>query len=185
MCSIVTGGFMSRMLGIVAALVLGLAALAQAEEKGWTVLFRADDPKLWWKDAGDLKADNGFSTKTAPANVQFLRLRRMDTKETIIIPMRNEVLNKSQPVGDSSDLWFTGSVGTRDPDDSDKKILGVARVSWPATKKSEHLVRRHPKKRLAGYRGWGFSREAGEDSWKQTYSWAGESISKTVFEIAV
>src|SRR5687768_9509475 len=99
-----SGGVMRWIFGLFVAALLGVASAAQAEESGWTVIFRADDPGLWWRDAGDVNAANGYATKNVPANVQFLRLRRIDSKAAIIVPMRNELLNKSQPLVGSEDV---------------------------------------------------------------------------------
>jgi hypothetical protein len=177
------GGVMAIVRALVATVLL-TATVARAQEAEWTVILRGDTPKNWCKDVGNPNDANGYAVKTAPAGVQFLRVRRMDTKEAVIIPMTNTLLTVSQPIGGNKDFWWTGAVNTRGPDNDEKKILGIANVKWPAMKRGQHLVRRSSK-HSQGWRGWGFSREAGGASDAQTYSWAGNPIEKTVFEVAV
>jgi hypothetical protein len=155
-----------------------------SDEAGWVVLFRADDSLIWNKDVGDASAANGFAMKVdrAPQKVKFLRFKRIDSGEAVIVPIKRDQLTVSESVAEDL-VWSAGSQ-VRGPQGAKNKLLGIAKKSWSATKAGEHLVMREPNQMNRGSRGWGFSKEAGQES-AQTYSWAGGPIAKTVFEIAV
>jgi hypothetical protein len=173
--------------GLVAAMLAGLYipshAQAQADVAGWTVIFRSDDPLLWDKNAGDPSTANGYAVKLekAPAKIRFVRLRRMDTQDGVIVRVTRDQLDQRTTI--DADFIWAGGAAVRGPEGRKNKLLGIARQSW-TTEKGQHLVARVPGKLDTGYRGWGFSKAANNNP-DQTYSWAGESIDKTVFEIAV
>src|SRR5262245_5630548 len=59
----------------------------------WTILFRADDPSVWDKDAQGAKGEQiAIPLKFAPATFRYLRLRRMDTREALILPLTPDQL---------------------------------------------------------------------------------------------
>jgi hypothetical protein len=149
----------------------------------WTVIFRGDDPKSWNTDSGDESADNGFAIalKSAPKTVHYLRLKRMDSGDAVIVAITRLQLGRSG--GIQGDLIWTGNSGVRGPADNQCRLLGIARKSWP-TGDGDLLVNRARGEADKGYRGWGFSKAASSDT-TQTYSWNGDPIGKTIFEIAV
>lgn len=183
-----------RRLGVAAAVALVALAASQFARSaptsrptgdGWTVLFRADDPLLWGKDAGNPADSKGFARHlgAAPADMKFARLTRLDTGDVVIVPLTLAQLDENAAVGGEL-MWSAGSK-VRGKADRKNKLLGIARRDWSAAIKNEHLVARTPGKMDTGYRGWGFSKEARTTDQVQTYTWAGEPIGKTVFEIAV
>ncbi len=157
---------------------------SSAASKGdWVVLFRSDDPMIWNQEAGKPSDANGFATHVdkAPGDTQFLRLKRMDTGEAVIIPMQKGQISRANSISDN--IWWIVTIH-RGPAGNGNKLLGISRNDWPTDQKTQQLVRRADRKMDKGYRGWGFSKAASPDQ-AQTYSWAGESIDKTIFEIAV
>lgn len=175
-----------RTLGIPLAfvwLLLGPWSLI-AHAADWTVIFRASDPKLWNTDAGDSSTDDGYAIKLteAPDGIHYLRLKRLDTSDAVIIPLKNVQLGRSISI--ESDIVWIGNSRVRGTGDAQNRLLGIARKSWPTKDQDDHLIARPRGKLDSGYRGWGFSKAASSDQ-SQTYSWEGEPIDKTVFEIAV
>lgn len=160
----------------------GVAANPNKPDKGgeerWTVLFRSDDPRRWNMDSDG--QDYAIALKRAPAVIHHLRLRRMDTKEMLILPLSRAQLNKStQPVGAKGYSWN-----------------GTAKEEWGG----RHLgIAQGPRMPFAiprgtivvlndGWDGWagsGFGHQAFNDNTGQYYSWKGQQIPRTVFEIAV
>jgi hypothetical protein len=163
--------------------LLGSSSIV-ARAAQWTVIFRSSDPKLWNTDAGDSSKADGFATAldSAPQNVRYLKLERMDNGETVIVSIARKQLRKSDNLDDDL-IWF-GGASIRGPAGNRNRLLGLARKSWATSDAQDHLVARAPGKLNVGYRGWGFSKAASGDP-TQTYSWAGSPISKTVFEISV
>lgn len=137
----------------------------------WRVLFRGDEPSRWNHPALTPRNRSGFAAdveSTAPADTAFLRLRRMDTGEAVIIALKKEDLFKQTATWCGS-AWV-GYGGTH---------LGIKN---PKLKKLENgLVDID-----ANYQGWGFGHimYALEEA-ARGYSWGGIKIEKTVFEIAV
>jgi hypothetical protein len=150
-----------------------------ADAAGWTVLFRADDPALWNQDVGNPDMTNGFAAAidklTTP--IQYLRLRRLDTGESLIIPITKAALASGGPINGVME-WSAGTQTWRGA-----RLLGIAQQAAPAAKPGELLVYRDALLD-GGYRGWGFAKAVGAD-FQQAYSWNGTPIDKTIFEIAV
>ncbi len=64
----------------------------------WTVLFRSDDPRVWDTDSKGEKF--AIPLKKAPTVIHYLRLRRMDTGQFLIVGMTRNLLHKgTQPDG--------------------------------------------------------------------------------------
>jgi hypothetical protein len=152
------------------------AARARARVPGqgcsrWIVLLRSDDPSVWTHPAGTPADRNGFGADadtSVPDDIAFLRLRRMDTGEFVVIPMKKQDLRKNIPIWCGS-AW-EGYGGTH---------LGIKN---PKTQRVEAgLVDMD-----AHYQGWGFGHVmyASGDA-AHGYAWAGVTIRKTIFEIAV
>jgi hypothetical protein len=137
----------------------------------WTVLLRSDDPSLWNNPAGTMADRSGFSANldtSVSADITYLRLRRMDTGDAVFIAMKKDDLLKQMPNWCGS-AWV-GYGGTH---------LGVKN---PNLKKLEKgLVDID-----ANYLGWGFGHIMYvPEGIGHGYAWAGVTLSKTVFEIAV
>jgi Arc/MetJ-type ribon-helix-helix transcriptional regulator len=146
-------------------------ALVQAGTRvRWIVLLRSDDPSIWNHPAGRPTDDNSYAADvgSAPPETTFLRIRRMDTGDAVIIPMKQEDLLKMTPTwcGTAWTGYGGTHVGIKDP--SKKKVeKGLVDID-------------------ANYQGWGFGHVmyVPEES-AHGYAWAGTTIDKTVFEISV
>ncbi len=163
--------------------VLSLTSRGLGAVGDWTVVFRADDSALWRHGAGDASAENGFamSAEKMPEKPTFVRMKRMDTGDYVIIAMKQKLDSTGTVDGD---LHWTGNASVRHGATASNVLLGISRGSWPTTQKSDELVQRAQGRMDSGYRGWGFSKSA-FPSQAQNWSWAGQPIDKTVFEIAV
>jgi hypothetical protein len=168
--------------GIWFVIALAFAPMV-AVAANWAVVFRADDPKLWNTDAGDLSDDNGFSINLddAPENIRFLRLTRKDNGQSVIVAIQRKQLHINARLGE--DWMWIGGAKARGPEGNKNRLLGIARRSWKTASDKDHLVYRLGGLD-SGLKGWGFSKQATTQP-DQTYSWEGEPIQKTVFEIAV
>jgi serine/threonine protein kinase len=146
--------------------------------KGWTVLFRADDPNVWNTVSNGEKY--AIPLHKAPARIRYLRLRRMDTRETLIVPMSRAQLDRAtEPVGAGGYAWN-----------------GTAKLEWGG----RHLgIAQGPRLKFPIKRGliavfnvgWdvfvgsGFGHQCFNDNTGQYFCWRGQQIKRTVFEIAV
>jgi hypothetical protein len=140
-------------------------------ESGWTILFQSSNPLLWDIDCSN--ADSySVRVECAPRDCKYLRVKRMDTGDFIIIPT-----NYQSVAGNSwhSLAWFRG----------DKRInrqacnLGVV--------DEKHVVP-DGNPFMAGegnghHSGWGFGESGSEE--KQTWQWDSQQLDATVIEISV
>ncbi|HYO11149.1 MAG TPA: S16 family serine protease [Tepidisphaeraceae bacterium] len=166
-----------------AATAPSTAPAPAAGADGWAPIFRGDDSKIWDSDTGDPSLASGYAIHLdrAPPDMKYLRLKRMDTSEAVIIPLPKEHLRRSLGVGDH--VWSGQNEIYRVGADSNR-LLGIARRAWRTRRTGDQLIRGLAHRRDAGWRGWGFSKPAGSSE-AQGYSWNGEPIDKVVFEIAV
>jgi hypothetical protein len=73
----------------------------------WTVLFRSDDPTAWDTDSASPRF--AIPLSRAPDTTQYLRLRRMDTGDALIVPLaRNQLHTAPQPVP-TRGAWWNGT----------------------------------------------------------------------------
>lgn len=160
-----------------------LPARADGDQSDWVVLFRADNPMLWNTQAGDPSAENGFAMplSNAPSGARYLRLKRTDSGDAVIIAVDRSQMGRIAEL--ENEFYWVGGAIVRGKG-VQNKLLGISRQSWPTDDPQQQLVSRGRKDLNRGYRGWGFSKAANKDQ-TQTYSWNGEAIEKTVFEIAV
>ena len=73
--------------------------------RGWQVLFRSDDPTIWNTDSPD---DKRFAIPIARADkrVRYLRLKRMDTGEILIVPItHSSLLQAPKTMGKQGHVW--------------------------------------------------------------------------------
>ena len=78
---------------------------AEIIPESWrTVLFRSSDPNLWNTNTNE---DKRFAipVNKAPKEIRYLRLKRMDTGEAIIVPISHNQLTRSARVGEQSSFW--------------------------------------------------------------------------------
>jgi hypothetical protein len=146
----------------------------------WTVLFRSDDPTLWDKNAKTTKGEQvAIPIKYAPGTLQYLRLRRMDIGDSLIIPMTYDDLDNGKPPEDEKGYWWNGSAkeewkgchlgivqGPRHKFPAPRNMISVMNKGWDA------------------FAGSGFGHKVGPND-KQYYCWRGKEIKRTEFEIAV
>jgi hypothetical protein len=140
-------------------------------EGAWTILFRSSDPLLF--NTPVLNATSySVSVSNAPPATKWLRLKRTDTGDYVIIRMTaNGIVSN----GDMSQhFWWRG----------DKRLnhqacsVGIIDQSVPATGATLQVL--EPSGNFAG---WGFGEMINGE--QQEYVWAGVTIPRTVFEIAV
>ncbi len=134
---------------------------------GEMLLFRSADPSIWNQSVDGGEDHRAVPLASVPGNAAFLRLRRVDTGEGIVIPIVAQALARE---GDVADSGFNGSAekfyGARH--------LGIFHENLP----QEVEIR-------FAYGGWGFGHRAGDGS-SQALGWAGEEIdADTVIEITV
>jgi hypothetical protein len=144
----------------------------------WTLLFRSDDPSMW--DTESREGENvAFPLSLAPDTFRYLRLRRMDTGEALILPLSSDELKNGKPPSSEEDFWWNGTAKK----DWKGRHLGIAqgpRYKFPAPKDMIHVMTEG----WDGFTGSGFGHKCFVND-KQYYCWRGEEIDKTVFEIAV
>jgi serine/threonine protein kinase len=144
----------------------------------WTVLFRADDPSLWNTDSrrGDQFA---VPLSRAPAALRYVRLRRLDTGEALILPLTADRLGTvPQPVPDHGYAW-NGSA----QEDWGGRHLGIAQAPrYPFAAPQGIIVVAY--ENWDAFRGSGFGHKCFVND-TQYYCWRGDEIPRTIFEIAV
>jgi hypothetical protein len=144
----------------------------------WTVLFRADDPSVWDTDSKRTKKF-AIPLERAPDDIRYLRLRRMDTGEDLILPITNEQLQNGKPPTREVGSWWNGTA----KEDWKGRHLGIAeapRHKFPAPKGMIGIMTEG----WDAFGGSGFGHKCFVND-KQYYCWRGEEIPKTVFEVAV
>ncbi len=157
--------------------VAGLWYASGREETGWTVLFRSDDPSVW--DTDSPGKNFAIPLKKAPAKFRYLRLRRMDSGEMLILPLTPAELRNGKAPSAEAGYGWNGTAKL----DWEGRHLGIAqgpRYKFPA----------HKEKIAVMTDGWdvftgtGFGHKSFAND-KQYYCWRGREIPKTVFEISV
>jgi hypothetical protein len=158
-----------------------------ADGAGWTVLFRGDDPAISNTNSGDRSLKNGFAvgTSIAPKDIQFLKMTRMDTGDSVIIPMDHDKIIHDHAILLNNETWWQGGRGAPGGPNSPFEMLGIARADWPAEHTDQQMLVCAKGRSDIGFRGWGFSVPAKSSNADQCYSWDGVEIKKTVFEISV
>jgi serine/threonine protein kinase len=144
----------------------------------WTVLFRSDDPSLWNTET---RRGDQFTVplSQAPPTIHYVRLRRLDTGEALILPMMPGQLDKGILPKPQQGAWWNG---TAHPEWGGRH-LGIAQVP-------RHNFPSHTGIISVMNDGWdvfsgsGFGHKCGIND-TQYYCWRGQEIPRTVFEIAV
>src|SRR5262249_32288663 len=147
----------------------------------WTILFRSDDPSLWDKDAKDAKGEQvAIPLRFAPATFRYLRLRRWDTGEALILPITPDQLQNGKPGDPDAAFWWNGTA----KEDYKGRHLGIVqgpRIKFPAP---QGMIAVQTTEGWDAFYGSGFGNKAFVND-GQYYCWRGKEIPKTVFEIAV
>jgi hypothetical protein len=145
----------------------------------WTVLFRADDPSVW--DTATQGDRFAIPLKQAPAIIHFVRLRRLDNGETLILPLTRRQLDTAE----IPQLPHTyGWNGSTKKDDKGNRHLGIVqgpRLKFPNHDGTIAVVMEG----WDGFAGSGFGHKLGRDAEGVCCCWRGFQIPKTAFEIAV
>jgi hypothetical protein len=143
----------------------------------WILLFLADDPSVWDTDS---RQPEKFAVPVAWAPAfRYLRLRRMDTGEALIVPLTADQLKNGKPPSSEEGFWWNGT----SKKDWEGRHLGIAqgpRYKFPAPKGVIHVMTEG----WDGFAGSGFGHKCFVND-KQYYCWQGKEIGRTVFEIAV
>jgi hypothetical protein len=143
----------------------------------WRIFFRSDKPALWNTNTQD-GDDFAIPLSSLQFGTKYLRLRRMDTGEAIIIPMTIQRVGYADPPGtkvrwngegkDEHGGYHLGiAEGPIAKFLEGKGTIGVLMDGWDANPGS------------------GFGHAHHIDSGGQRFSWMGKEIPATVFEIAV
>ncbi len=137
----------------------------------WQVLFCSADPRIWNSEVNQGKKRFAVPVSNAPESMKYLRMRN-ERGGSVIIELSKDQLLK-QFVGTT---WgWNGSLGNR----WKGYHLGIYNKAWPSRKRGRIHVqsKRH-------FLGWGFGHIQLVDT-GQGYTWAGQTIPPTVFEISV
>jgi hypothetical protein len=147
------------------------------KDGAWTVLFRSDDPTLWGQTKGKPSDANGFALPltAAPEGTTFVRLRRMDTGDMVIV--RGTVTDDGTgPVAwTSKQTWNMGA--------STGYLLGIVEHAHNSAVVGNVVLQTTQGRTNVGYLGWGFGRLLG-NAGAQGFTWEGQPLAKTVFEIS-
>lgn len=139
----------------------------------WKVLFCGRDPATWNTDSDRWDAF-ARQVDSAPQNVRFLRLRRLDTKEFVCIPIGNDKLGERFDQGDLG--WGGDGV-----EHAKVRHVGLFRKDIRPDERGYVVVGRDG---FTGYTGWGFGHRHNMDD-GVAFAWNGREIPPTMFEIAV
>jgi hypothetical protein len=91
------------------------------DPKGWVVLFRSADPSVWNTDNPE-PSKFAIPIARAPRNLNYLRLKRMDTGEIQIIAIRHADLAQTQKASPGQDFIWNGAAN----DIHQARHLGIA-----------------------------------------------------------
>ena len=147
----------------------------EPDSDGWTVLFRSADP-LVWNLPVHTAAITAFPVSAAPSNVRYLRLRRLDTNDAVIVPCTNEqLMTRTWPLTHPT---FRGdrclAQGGRE--------LGIIDPRAPRDVNNTPIIDVTPS---GPFSGWGFAVWGTGVGRGQGYVWDSKAIPPTTFEIAV
>jgi hypothetical protein len=144
----------------------------------WTVLFRSDDPAVWNTNSPAPKF--AVPLDQAPAAINYLRLKRMDTGAFMILPLNRGQLDRAEEPGRLQPYGWNGTAKA----EYCALHLGITqtpRYRFPAPNGMPCVM-------PVGwdvYTGSGFCHKAFLNNQGQFYCWQGKEIPKTAFEIAV
>jgi hypothetical protein len=145
--------------------------------KGWTVLFRADDPALW----NTFSAGEAFAVPVGQAHraIHHLRLTRMDTGESVILRIKRDQLGwEPRPVPEKT--WSWNGAAKPEYGGGHLGIIDGQRLAWPNLPNDIAIMNDG----WDGFRGSGFGHKMNVAG-QQHYAWQGKEIPRTPFEIAV
>lgn len=146
---------------------------AMASARQWVVLFRSANPADW--DTA-VEEDGRFAIPLAraPQDARFVRLRRMDDERYVILEVSTEALGQD---GDGAQFTWVGGKTLNEGG----VHLGIDNAAWKLTFRDGGRIMVSNRRSTAG---WGFGHKVHTND-VQYWSWAGQEIPETVFEIAV
>jgi hypothetical protein len=144
--------------------------------RGWTVLFRSDNPGNW--NTSRSGKDFALPVRKAHSTIRYLRLKRMDTGERLIVPITHKQLAGSERPASSPGHWWNGTAR----DEWGGRHLGIVQV--PAAASDQRGLVGLALDGDAAYSGSGFGWKTHIDD-RQCYCWQGKEIPRTAFEVAV
>ncbi len=149
------------------------SAKAAAAAREWVVVFRADDPALWDTDTDEGEDRRATRIETAARSIRYLRLRRLDTDEAVIVAVTHADLAAD---GDADRYSWQGSKHAAEG----ALHLGIddANRKWTFRDGGRIMIS------ARGCGGWGFGHKVHAND-TQYWSWASHEIGRTVFEVAV
>ncbi len=154
---------------------LAAARVGRAAPGGWRILFRSADPAIWNTDTFKELDQFAFMLTRAPAETRYLKMTNTEKGEFVIIEMtRSRLAEQTEQNG----YGWNG----RKVHNWNGHHLGIYDVTWTDNERGYIFVSFIEGK--AFYRGWGFGHRS-QIADQQGYSWNGQPIDKTVFEIAV
>jgi hypothetical protein len=177
----------TRVAGLLVLAAVGLAAAQPPVDKKddapaekWVILFRSDDPSAWNQDAKNSKGEQvAIPLKYASEDSHYLRLRRMDTGDALILRITRDQLLNGKPPTDETGFWWNGSA----KEEYKARHLGIVegpRYKFPVAKGTVCVM----PDGFDCFAGSGFCHKAFVDD-AQYYCWRGKEIPKTVFEVGV
>lgn len=138
---------------------------------GWTILFQSSNPLLWDIDCSNSDSYS-ISIGRAPHDCKYLRIKRMDTGDYVVIPLHFQDLNACTY---HTAAFFRG----------DKRInrqacnLGIIDEKHIVSDQSAFMAMENS----GHHSGWGFG-ESGADE-KQTWQWDSDGLPATIMQISV
>jgi hypothetical protein len=144
--------------------------------KDWTVLFRSSKPRLWNSEsAGE---DFAIPLEQAHPTVQYLRLKRMDTGDFLIVPASFEQLSRNDKPNPIDGHWWNGTA----QEAWGGRLLGIVQAPSYANDQHDIVGLFHDHDRTYSGSGFGWKTHVND---RTHYGWQGREIPKTAFEIAV
>lgn len=173
-------------------LLLPPAALADGQ---WTTIFRSSDPSIWDTDTNNGPGEYAIPIEEVPADIQWLRLRRVDTNDFVVIPITRGRLKSEFEIHDADSGEATGIIWNGTAAFYERTVgqyrahhlLGIAYKGWFAEYRAPRygVIALSDGSRRRGYAGWGFGKGTVIYS-SQTYVWDGAyELLPVEFEISV
>ena len=138
----------------------------QSTDDNWVVLFKSKEPQGWEPKA---------IRSRVPKGMKYLRIRRIDTGDMVIIPLEAKALFKHAAISERL-AWH----GTNDHNFG-AHHLGICDLSKEEVPEKSISISAEPFDDAVG---WGFGHKTYVDD-KQYYSWDGQEIAETEIEISV
>jgi hypothetical protein len=143
---------------------------------GWRVILRSADPSIWGTDTNKGRDQFAVSLKKVPPGIRYLKMTETAKGTYVVIEMARDRLGVRTERdgygwnGENKDEYKGHHLGVYDITQTRFVVGGIAIYHAP-----------NPP---VDYRGWGFGHKSFKND-GQGYSWGGEPVEKTVFEIAV